>query len=82
MKIDKVLKTTNIVNIFKQKDCSQDFNFNRPTDGKNILTNYEFSTPLCSKIEDYSFGQQIGKGAYAEVRECTHKKSGERVAIK
>ena len=46
------------------------------------LINYEFSTPWCSKIEDYSFGQLIGRGAYAEVKESVHKKTGEKVAIK
>jgi hypothetical protein len=27
-------------------------------------------------------GNLIGRGAYAEVKECIHKKSAERVAIK
>ena len=30
----------------------------------------------------YHFGKQIGVGAYAVVKECIHKQSGERVAIK
>ena len=37
---------------------------------------------MCSKIEEYHLLQQIGKGAYAEVKEGIHKKSGEKVAIK
>lgn len=42
----------------------------------------EFSTSNCSDINAYHFGRQIGQGAYAIVKECTHKPSGERVAIK
>lgn len=42
----------------------------------------EFATPNCSDINSYHFGQQIGSGAYAIVKECFHKNSGERVAIK
>ena len=30
----------------------------------------------------YLLGKQIGQGAYAVVKEGTHKASGERVAIK
>ena len=30
----------------------------------------------------YHFGNQIGIGAYAVVKECIHKPSGEKVAIK
>lgn len=46
------------------------------------LKNNEFSTPNCSNLNDYHFGKQIGHGAYAVVKECIHKPSGERVAIK
>ena len=42
----------------------------------------EFSTPACSDINMYHFGKQIGHGAYAVVKECIHKPSGEKVAIK
>jgi hypothetical protein len=42
----------------------------------------EFSTPNCSDVVSYHFGNQIGSGAYAVVKECFHKASGERVAIK
>jgi hypothetical protein len=42
----------------------------------------EFSTPNCSDLNAYHFGNQIGSGAYAIVKECFHKQSGEKVAIK
>jgi serine/threonine protein kinase len=42
----------------------------------------EFSTPNCNDITAYHFGKEIGKGAYAIVREAVHRQSGERVAIK
>ena len=64
------------VNIFNCKDDLKE------GPGFSMLTNYEFSTPQCSKIEDYQLGQIIGKGAYAEVKESIHKKTGEKVAIK
>jgi MAP/microtubule affinity-regulating kinase len=35
-----------------------------------------------NKIEDYTFVRQIGKGAYAIVKEAIHKTTGEKVAIK
>jgi serine/threonine protein kinase len=66
-----------IINIFK---CNEEVSNGGST--SSMLLNYEFSTPWCSKIEDYQLGQQIGKGAYAEVKESIHKKTGERVAIK
>ena len=42
----------------------------------------EFSTPNCSDLNNYHFGKTIGTGAYAVVKECIHKPSGEKVAIK
>ena len=42
----------------------------------------EFSTPNCSDLNSYQFGKVIGTGAYAVVKECIHKPSGEHVAIK
>ena len=42
----------------------------------------EFSTPNCSDLSNYHFGKTIGHGAYAVVKECLHKPSGEKVAIK
>lgn len=48
----------------------------------HLLSDYNFSTPGCSRIEDYQCGKGIGKGAYAEVREALHRRTGERVAIK
>ncbi len=33
----------------------------------------EFSTAGCSDINDYIQGRQIGHGAYAVVKECTHR---------
>ena len=42
----------------------------------------EFSTPNCSNLNAYHFGRQIGVGAYAVVKECIHKPTGEKVAIK
>ena len=51
-------------------------------DSASILLNYEFSTPNCSKIEDYELGQLIGRGAYAEVKYSTNLKTGEKYAIK
>jgi hypothetical protein len=41
-----------------------------------------FGTSNCSDINVYSFGKQIGQGAYAVVKEGIHKPSGGRVAIK
>jgi hypothetical protein len=41
-----------------------------------------FGTSNCSDINVYSFGKQIGQGAYAIVKEGIHKPSGGRVAIK
>lgn len=35
-----------------------------------------------NKIDDYIFSKQIGKGAYAIVKEAIHKATGEKVAIK
>lgn len=35
-----------------------------------------------SCLEDYSLGRDIGKGAYAIVKEAVHKTTGQRVAIK
>ena len=84
------------INIFVAKDCSRDTTINQgnssgghgptgPTPGvinSTLMINYEFSTPWCSKIEEYNLGSLIGRGAYAEVKESFHKKSGEKVAIK
>ena len=78
------------VNIFKEANCSRDTtiyhaNSSGPTPGSggsSSFINYEFSTPWCSKIEDYVLNTIIGRGAYAEVKESTHKKTGEKVAIK
>ena len=64
------------VNIFNCKDDLKEGTTS------SMLVNYEFSTPWCSKIEDYQLGITIGKGAYAEVKESVHKKTGEKVAIK
>ena len=75
------------INIFKQKESSRDsindkVGYGPQAAKSSIFLNCEFSTPNCSQIEEYSLGHLIGKGAYAEVKECIHKKSGERVAIK
>ena len=87
---------TKAVNIFKQ-DCSRDTTIYHANSsghaggpahaaagsgGSSSFINYEFSTPWCSKIEDYQMSTIIGRGAYAEVKESTHKKTGEKVAIK
>ena len=42
----------------------------------------EFSTANCNDLNVYHFGKQIGSGAYAIVKECIFKPSGEKVAIK
>lgn len=47
-----------------------------------LLSDYDFSSPGCSRVEDYTLGQIIGKGAYAEVKECVHKRTGEKMAVK
>ncbi len=52
------------------------------TSTEQLLVANEFSTSNCSDINAYHFGRQIGQGAYAIVKEGTHKPSGERVAIK
>ena len=73
----------NQINIFKNsRDSLQNLGPDKAGEGVSILQNYEFSTPNCSKIDDYTFGQLIGRGAYAEVKESLHRKTGERVAIK
>ena len=41
-----------------------------------------FSTSNCSDLTVYAFGRALGQGAYATVREATHRPSGEKVAIK
>jgi serine/threonine protein kinase len=33
-------------------------------------------------IHDFEMGGRIGEGAYAVVRECTHKQTNERIAMK
>ena len=33
-------------------------------------------------VKDYTLGNQLGQGAYGEVRECTHKISGIKRAVK
>lgn len=72
--VDNIKKPVdNRVNIFTSKDEEE------PPAG---LGNCEFSTPACSSIDDYSLHHVIGKGAYAEVTESIHKKTGEKVAIK
>jgi serine/threonine protein kinase len=42
----------------------------------------EFATSNASDLTQYSFGREIGHGAYAVVKEAIHKPTGERVAIK
>lgn len=42
----------------------------------------EFATPGCSDVLDYQIGKQIGHGAYAVVKEGTHRPTGEKVAMK
>ena len=71
---DKVFTGQNLINIFKVNDVNYD--------SASILLNYEFSTPNCSKIEEYELGQLIGRGAYAEVKYSTNLKTGEKFAIK
>ncbi len=41
-----------------------------------------FGTSNCSDINVYTFGKQIGQGAYAIVKEGIHKPTGGKVAIK
>ena len=41
-----------------------------------------FETKDCSDISNYSIGKEIGKGAYAVVKEGLHKPTGKLVAIK
>lgn len=42
----------------------------------------EFSSSNCSDINMYTFGKQIGSGAFAVVYEAIHKPSQQHVAIK
>jgi len=37
---------------------------------------------LTGKMCDYNVGKEIGRGAYAVVKQCTHKPSGTKMAIK
>ncbi len=47
-------------------------------------SNLETSTPVQfnGKMSDYTVGKEIGKGAYAVVKQCIHKPSGIIMAIK
>jgi len=47
---------------------------------QEILTteNMEFK----GKIDDYTFGKELGKGAYSVVKRATHKPTSKKVAIK
>ena len=59
------------------------FNGSMHSQNTGLMNNpNEFSTPNCSELNTYHFGKQIGHGAYAVVKECVHKPSGEKVAIK
>ena len=65
--------------------CFRGANFAQVSNGNssgNGLAPQEFSTPNCNELSVYHFGNQIGVGAYAVVKECIHKPSGEKVAIK
>lgn len=64
------------INIFNCQDEQREGN------SAYMLADYDYSSPGCSQIEDYTFGQVIGKGAYAEVKECIHRRTGNKVAIK
>lgn len=49
----------------------------------NSLSTVEMSSSIYrGKIEDYSIGQEIGKGAYASVKSAIHKPTSSQVAIK
>ena len=39
-------------------------------------------TNLSDKVSDYLIGKEIGKGAYAVVKQAVHKQSGTKLAIK
>lgn len=41
-----------------------------------------YETKDCSDISNYTLGKEIGKGAYAVVKEGLHKPTGKLVAIK
>jgi len=47
-------------------------------------SNLDSNTPiqLTGKMSDYTVGREIGKGAYAVVKQCIHKPSGTKMAIK
>ena len=71
---------TTTAGCFRGANFAQVSNGNSP--GTNGLQPQEFSTPNCNELSVYHFGNQIGVGAYAVVKECIHKPSGEKVAIK
>lgn len=80
------LISRNQINIFRNsKDSVQVLGPDREgteREGVNALRNYEFSTPNCSKIDEYTFVTLIGRGAYAEVKEYVHRMTGKRYAVK
>ncbi len=49
-----------------------------------MSNNLDVNTPieLTGKMSDYTVGREIGKGSYAVVKQCIHKASGTKMAIK
>jgi serine/threonine protein kinase len=45
-------------------------------------SNVNKSSQFCEKITDYVLGKEIGKGAYAVVKQAIHKPSGKKLAVK
>ena len=42
----------------------------------------DFATAGCGNVSDYTFQKQLGHGAYAVVKQATHRTSSEKRAIK
>lgn len=66
------LQTKRVFSAYKTEDSK----FN------SSLSTAEPSSMFRGRIEDYVIGKEIGKGAYASVKLCTHKPSGLKFAIK
>ncbi|CDW79724.1 protein kinase domain containing protein [Stylonychia lemnae] len=74
----------NIIPTQKQADLTAD-NISKPISGRNadeggvLLQKFLQKRP---SIHDYELGQKLGEGAYAIVRQCRHKVTNNKIAMK
>lgn len=77
-------------NVFHKKNCLTGNTFNKISSSKlahiaRIDTESSLSTEssvFLGRIEDYVIGKELGKGAYAVVKQAFHKPTNRRMAIK